>query len=134
MKPRERLAVGRAEMLAPGLPAVLRLPRQRNAVPGRVVEPDDRAGRARRPLPGSRCLVDDDDLAAGTGELERDGAADDTRSDDDRIRLNPAPHMLSVTFVAHLPPFIDNFRRTQRVGGVSPAAGSRRRCARRPWL
>src|SRR4051812_45079896 len=84
---RELLAVVGAEMLAPGVPAVLRLPGQRDSVPGGVVEPDDRARRARRSLPGAAGLVDDDDVAAGTGELQRDRAADDARTDDDNVGL-----------------------------------------------
>jgi len=60
------------EVVGPVLPAVLGLPRERDAVPGGVVEADHRARRAGRPLAGAARLVDDDDRTTAARQLEGD--------------------------------------------------------------
>ena len=84
---REAAFVVRLEVLRPVVPVVVALPRQRDAVEGRVVHPDDGARGGGRPVAGGGEPVHVQGPVAELRELEGGGGADDAGPDDDGVVL-----------------------------------------------
>ena len=84
---REAALVVGVEVLGPLVPVVIALPRERDAVEGRVVHPDDGARARGRSVARGRELVHVQRAVAELGELEGGGGADDAGSDDEGVVL-----------------------------------------------
>ena len=82
---REAALVVRLEVLRPAVPVVVALPRERDAVEGRVVHPDDGARGGGRPVAGGGEPVHVQGPVTELGEFEGGGGADDAGADDDGV-------------------------------------------------